>query len=38
MRKEPASDTYVGVDAGLQHQFIMSTNGEPLYKVDADVK
>ena len=32
MRKEPASDTYIGVDAGLQHQFIMSTNGEPVYK------
>ena len=28
---EPASDTYVGIDAGLQHQFIMSTNGEPAY-------
>ena len=25
-------DTYIGIDAGLQHQFTMSTNGEPLYK------
>ena len=30
-KQEPASDTYVGIDAGLQHQFIMSTNGEPVY-------